>query len=311
MNAMLMIHQDHDEILDNLLARLQGIWASPIESFRFEFELKRLEKVIGEFRRHEPVRAFYLLGLTATLLEEGEKMRAHFKNALWHSHNDPDVRHGYAACLARLGAIAEARDQYRILHKEEPEDLDVLAELIVTTLASGRIQEGVRQMSTWSRLNPSRPLEEAASIARNGALLERFGISDDDVERLQQLALRILEKERKEIKTINYTGVPEEDPSWIRADLVVEDSAEAVAALNLKLAAAAQAQTATITGCVVPLIGVQGDYPPGGIQGQSPWDFVFDFSALFSRSIFRVFCEKCAARRLREHRFRFLETMLA
>ncbi|MEO5346467.1 MAG: hypothetical protein H7834_08835 [Magnetococcus sp. YQC-9] len=36
--------------------------------------------------------------------------------------------------------------------------------------------------------------------------------------------------------------------------------------------------------------------------------FAFDFSALFSRSIFRVFCEKCAARRLRGSRFRFLET---
>ncbi|MBF0262810.1 MAG: hypothetical protein HQL97_13360 [Magnetococcales bacterium] len=232
----MMIQESRDEILDNLLARLQGIWASPIETSRFEFELKRLERVIGEHRRHEPVRAFYLLGLTATLLEEGEVMRAHFKNALWHSGNDLDVRHGYGACLARLGHFAEAREQYRILHEANPDDLDILAELIVTTLASGRIQDGVRRMSDWSRLNPSRPIEEAESIAKSGALLERFGISDDDVERLQRLAMKILERERKEIKTINYTGIPSDDPCWIRADLVLDDSDDAVEALNQQLA---------------------------------------------------------------------------
>jgi tetratricopeptide (TPR) repeat protein len=232
----MMIEQSRDEILDGFLTRLQGIWASPIETGRFEFELKRLERLIAEHRRQEPVRAFYLLGLTATLQENAQKMRHHFQNALWHSNHDPDVRHGFGACLARMGFFFEAREQYRILYEENPGDLDLLAELIVTTLATGRIQEGVRWMGEWSRLNPTRPLEEADSIAKSGALLERFGVSDDDMERLQQQALGILERERKEIKTINFTGIPPDDPCWIQADLMVEDSEEGVEALNYKLA---------------------------------------------------------------------------
>ncbi|MBF0628034.1 MAG: hypothetical protein HQL91_07420 [Magnetococcales bacterium] len=232
----MMSDQSRDELLDGILARLQGIWASPMELHRFEFELRRLERVIGEHRRHEPVRAFYLLGLAATLLEDANRMRAHFKNALWHSGNDPDVRHGYGACLARLGQFFEAREQYRILYEENPGDLNLLAELIMTTLATGRIQEGVRWMGEWSRLNPTRPMEEAESIAKSSALLERFGVSDDDMERLQRLAMGILERERKEIKTINFIGFPEDDPSWIQADLVLDDSEEVVEALNHKLA---------------------------------------------------------------------------
>ncbi|MBF0191034.1 MAG: hypothetical protein HQL99_07770 [Magnetococcales bacterium] len=225
-----------DEILDGILARLQGLWASPIPMERFEFELKRLERVIGEHRRQEPVRSFYLLGLIATLQEKADLMRSCFKNALWHSHNDPDVRHGYGACLARLGQFFEAREQYRILYEDNPGDLDLLAELIVTTLATGRIQEGVRWMGEWSRINPARPIEEADSIAKNGALLERFGVSDDDLERLQRLALGILERERKDVKTINFTGIPPDDPCWIQADVVVDDTEEGVAVLNHKLA---------------------------------------------------------------------------
>ncbi|MBF0428181.1 MAG: hypothetical protein HQL94_04600 [Magnetococcales bacterium] len=238
-----MIIQSSDEILDGVLARLQGIWASPIGVERFEFELKRLERVVGEYRRQEPVRAFYLLGLAATLQEDAKSMRSHFKNALWHSGNDPDVRHGYGACLARLGFFSESREQYQILYREDQGNLDLLAELIVTSLAAGRIQEGVRWIEEWSRYNPERPIEEAESIAKNGALLERFGVSDDDVERLQRLAMGILERESKEVKTINYTGMPPEDPQWISADLSVNEPEDVVEVLNHKLAGVFKSST--------------------------------------------------------------------
>lgn len=233
-----MNNTDTDEILDGALSRLQGIWASPIPLERFEFELKRLERVVQGYRRQEPIRAFYLLGLTATLQEDHAKMHAHFKNALWHSDNNADVRHGYGACLARLGCFSDAREQYHLLYQDNQGDLNLLAELIVTSLAAGRIQEGVRWIQEWSHFNPERPIEEADSIARNGALLERFGVSDDDVERLQKLAMGILERERKDVKTINYTGVPPENPQWINADLVVDESEEVVEELNSKLARA-------------------------------------------------------------------------
>ena len=229
------MYKPSEEILDGALARLQGIWASPIHTGRFEFELKRLERIAAEHRRHDPVRAFYLLGLIATLKEDAEVMRGHFRNALLHSGDDTDVRHGFGACLARLGYYSEAREQYELLYRETPDDLDLLAELIVTSLAAGRIQDGVRWIQQWSKLNPDRPFEEAETISQSGALLEKFGISDDHVERLQGLAMGILERERKEVKTINYRGVPLENPEWIQADLVVDESAAVVDELNGKL----------------------------------------------------------------------------
>jgi len=224
-----------NKILDDALSRLQGIWASPIDVSRFEFELKRLERVVAEHRRQEPVRAFYLLGLIATLNEDHHAMRSHFHNALLHSGGDADVRHGFGACLARLGFYSEAREQYETLYEAYPDDLDLLAELIVSSLAAGRIQDGVRWIQRWSQLNPDRPFEEAETISQSGALLEKFGISDDHVERLQGLAMGILERERKEVKTINYSGVPLENPEWIKADLVVDESEEVVEELNGKL----------------------------------------------------------------------------
>ncbi|MBF0145638.1 MAG: hypothetical protein HQL84_06725 [Magnetococcales bacterium] len=230
--------ENTEQVLDQVLARVQGIWASPIPTSRFEFELKRLVRVVKEYRRREPTRAFYLLGLLATLLEDPQTMRASFKNALVHSGNDFDVRHGFGSCLARLGFFSESRNQYEILYHENPEDLDVLAELIVSSLAAGRIQEGVKWIQCWSELNPDRPFEEAETIAKSGALLEKFGISDDQVERLQGLALKILEKERKEVKTINYRGMPEENPQWIDASLVLDEPADVVEELNSKLASA-------------------------------------------------------------------------
>lgn len=227
-----------DQILDDVLARVQGIWASPIPVERFEFELRRLVHVVKKYRRREPTRSFYLLGLLATLLGDDATMHSCFRNALAHSGNDFDVRHGYGACLARMGVFSEARNQYEILYNANPSDLDVLAELIVSALASGRIQEGVKWIHHWSELNPDRPFDEAETIARSGALLEKFGISDDHVEKLQSLALKILEKERKEVKTINYRGMPEENPQWIDASLILDEPADVVEELNSKLASA-------------------------------------------------------------------------
>ena len=226
---------NNQAVLDDALNRLQDIWRSSLPLSQFEFEVRRLEKIVKEFRRKEPVRAFYLLGLAATLRENKKAMLISFNNALTHSGNDPDVRHGFAACLSRLGAYAEARKHYEILHRQEPADLGVLAELIISTLASGRVQDGVRWIGQWSRINPNRPFEEAGTIAKSGALLEKFGISDDQVEHLQSLAMNILEKERKEVKTINYRGIPAESPKWIDASLVVDDSPEEVDRLNGQL----------------------------------------------------------------------------
>ena len=229
-----------DNILDDVLVRIQRIWGAPAEteSFKFEFELRRLEKVIRAFCRTEPIQSFYLLGLTATLRDDAVATRSHFTNALRHSCQDPDVRRGYGACLVRLRYFAEAREQYEAIFAQDGKDLHVLAELIITSLATGRIQDGVRWIQHWSELNPDRPFEEAESIAKNSELLEKFGISDDHVERLQTLALRILERECRSIKTINYRGVPLDDPEWIMADFVVEESAEVVRDLNGKLSSA-------------------------------------------------------------------------
>ena len=232
-----MTIQDYD-ILDDVLVRLQKIWGSPEKAKQFEFELRRLEKIVRAFCRTEPVRSYYLLGLAATLRDSSEAMRSHFANALRHSCYDPDVRRGYGACLVRLRYFSEAREQYEAIFAQDKEDMSVLAELIITSLATGRIHDGVRWIQRWSELSPERPFEEAGTIAKNSALLEKHGISDDHVERLQRLALAILDRERRNIKTINYRGVPLDDPEWIMADFVVDESAEVVNDLNGKLSSA-------------------------------------------------------------------------
>lgn len=224
-----------DDILDDVLMRLQKIWGAATKAEHFEFEVRRLEKMVRAFRRVEPVRSYYLLGLAAALRENAHAMHAHFTNALRHSNHDPDVRRGYGACLIRLRYFAEAREQYEAIFAHNKKDLGVLAELIITSLATGRIQDGVRWIQRWSELNPESPFEEADAIAKNSALLEKFGVSDDHVERLQQLALTILARECRDIKTINYRGVPTDDPEWIEADFVVDESAEVVRDLNGKL----------------------------------------------------------------------------
>ncbi len=222
-------------ILDGILARLQDMWVASVEVEMLEFELRRLEKATRAFCRTEPVRAYYLLGLLATLRGRAAETRSCFANALRHSGYDPEVRRGYGVCLVRLGYFSEARGQYEAIFAQDGEDLDVLAELIVTSLATGRIQEGVRWIQRWSTLNPDRPFEETESIAKSAALLEKFGISDDHVERLQRLALGILERESLDVKTIHYRGVPSDEPEWIAADMVVDESEEIVEGLNGKL----------------------------------------------------------------------------
>ncbi|MEO5339485.1 MAG: hypothetical protein H7837_03055 [Magnetococcus sp. MYC-9] len=224
-----------DEILDDVLIHLQEMWISTVDIEMLEFEMRRLEKIVRGFCRTEPVRAYYLLGLLATLRKEEVTMRSCFANALRHSGYDTHVRRGYGVCLMRLRFFSEARAQYEAIVAQDGEDLGILAELIVTSLATGRIQEGVRWIQRWSALNADRPFEEAEAVAKSAALLEKFGISDDHVERLQRLAMGILERELLDLKTIRYRGVPLEEPEWIAADLVVDGSDEVIEGLNGKL----------------------------------------------------------------------------
>ncbi|MBF0583661.1 MAG: tetratricopeptide repeat protein [Magnetococcales bacterium] len=223
------------KVLDDVLARLQRMWVSDLPVEMLAFEQRRLEQIVRPFCRTDPVRAYYLLGVLATLRGDVDETRSRFNNALRHSNHDADVRRGYGVCLMRLRHFAEARGQYEAIFAEDQEDLGVLAELIVTSLATGRIQDGVRWIQRWSELNPDRPFEEAETISKSAALLEKFGISDDHVERLQRLALGILERELLNAKAVNYRGVPFDDPEWIEADVVVDESESVVEGLNGKL----------------------------------------------------------------------------
>ncbi|MBF0428658.1 MAG: hypothetical protein HQL94_07010 [Magnetococcales bacterium] len=224
-----------EHILDEALKSLQTIWASSEGVERWEFELRRQEKIIRAFCRPSPVRAYYLLGLVATLRQDVTAMHACFRNALVHSAHDPDIQRAYGICLVRFGFYTEAREQYEAILSRHGEDVETLAELIITSLATGRIQEGVRWMQRWSRLSPDRPFDEMDAICKSAALLERYGISDDHVERLQRLATAILARESLNVQTIHYRGVPLEDPEWIAADLVVDESEEVLEGLNSKL----------------------------------------------------------------------------
>ncbi|MBF0183795.1 MAG: hypothetical protein HQM06_05300 [Magnetococcales bacterium] len=226
----------HDEyLLDESLASLQTIWASSAGLDRWEFELRRQEKIIRSFCRPSPVRAYYLLGLVATLRQDVANVHSCFRNALLHSAYDADIQRGYGICLVRLRYFAEAREQYEAILSRHGEDLETLAELIITSLATGRIREGVEWMQRWSHLNPDRPFDEMDAIAKSAALLERYGISDDHVERLQRLATAILARESLNVQSIHYRGVPLEDPEWIAADVIVDESAEVLEGLNGKL----------------------------------------------------------------------------
>ncbi|MBF0142754.1 MAG: hypothetical protein HQL57_09955 [Magnetococcales bacterium] len=226
--------QQTEEFLNLALGRLQEIWTEASIA-PFELELMRLERGTKERCRKEPARAFYLLGLIATLRGNAMACRSHFNNAIRHSGDDCDVRQGFAAALGRMGLYSEAREQYEILHRRNPRDLDLLAELVVTSLASGRIQEAMAWIGQWTLLSPNHPFEEAESIAKKCAFLRRHQISDDDVESLQKIALGILDRENRSLRTINYLGCPEEDPDWITAELVLEESEEVVRDLNGRL----------------------------------------------------------------------------
>ncbi|WP_130472264.1 hypothetical protein [Candidatus Magnetaquicoccus inordinatus] len=224
-----------EHVLDEALQSLQSIWASSAGWERWEFELRRQEKIIRGFCRTSPARAYYLLGLVATLRQDVVAMHSCFRNALLHSSYDADIQRGYGICLVRLRFFTEAREQYEAILARHGEDLETLAELIITSLATGRIQEGVRWMQHWSQLSPDRPFEEMDAIAKSAALLERYGISDDHVERLQKLATAILARESLKVQSIHYRGVPLEEPQWIAADMIVDESEEVLEDLNGKL----------------------------------------------------------------------------
>ncbi|MEO5377370.1 MAG: hypothetical protein H7832_06255 [Magnetococcus sp. DMHC-6] len=191
------------ESIRQTLTRLQVIWAEP-EIAPFEIELKRLEKHTRPFCRHDPVRAYYILGLIATLKGSTQEMQDCFRIALLHSGQDEGVLDGYASCLGRLGLYSESKIQYEILYKNNATDMDYLAQLILTSLASASIQEAMRWIDHWSVLNPNKSFAQTDPIAKKTLFLQQNGISDNDIKKLRQRAFDVLAKENKFIKNIEY-----------------------------------------------------------------------------------------------------------
>ena len=203
---------------------------------RDEFTLRKIKKETEALRSSDAFAAYILLGGLASLEHDVEGMRRNHSKAIKIRPDDPDANINYASSLKNLGFYTEARKFAERAYLADQTYLRTLNDLIEMCWASGRVREAMKWLRRWKLEEHGKANDTREATIRATELLDENGVSDDEVERLVQLKLSVLHKEK--IYPSRSIGVPMEDEEsrWLNYLVEVRLSPKEVVELNFKAA---------------------------------------------------------------------------
>ncbi|MCZ6533586.1 MAG: hypothetical protein O7A08_11565 [SAR324 cluster bacterium] len=203
---------------------------------RDEVSLRKFKKDVESLRSSDAFSAYILLGGLASKEQDVEGMRENHSKALKIRPKYPDANINYANSLKHLGFYTEAREHAQRALLADHTHLPTLNDLIEMCLFSGRIREAKKWLRNLRRIKHEKANESRKLILRASELLDECGVSDDDVERLLQLKMSVLHKQKVyPARTIADT-FEDEESAWLNFFVEVNVSPAKAVELNFKAA---------------------------------------------------------------------------
>jgi len=155
------------------------------------------------FEKQDPVRAYMILGMIATLEGQFDKMQAHYERAIALAPTYSAAHLNYITSLNSIGLFAKALHYSKALFYQVPDNLEALHLIITNAVFCCRLHEALTYLQKWYIINPLNDLNLAKLIEEGVRLLSEVGLSDDEAERMYQLAFTLLYKKNIVFKNVH------------------------------------------------------------------------------------------------------------
>ena len=201
-----------------------------------EFTLRKIRKEVEALQLSDAFNAYILFGSLASIEQDLDGVRDNYSKALKMRPDDRDANINYSISLNNLGFFTEAREFAEKAYPADQADLVLLDYLINRSWVSGRIRDAQKWLERWDIVNPKSANELTEFISNASELLDENGVSDDDVERLLQLKISVLHKQKiYPSRSIGET-LEDEDSCWLNYFFEVRLPPKEVVELNFKAA---------------------------------------------------------------------------
>ncbi len=204
-----------------------------------EFELRRVEKEIDEFRSRSMPEWHLLQGIYASgVLHDAERARKHHEVAI-HGASDA-VRYimalqNYAVSMFNMRLYREAMVMARQLYEAVPDDPAALEIYIEAAARSYHLQLANSLLDEWSKRKPGEMHKDAAWISKAARLSRERGLTDERTAVLHDSLAPLFEK-RKIFAETRYRILQDDTVSWLDVHYNILGSVEEAVTLNVDVA---------------------------------------------------------------------------
>jgi len=214
------MHPQPQTISSQLIKELDAL---PPEERHNSFVLRGYRKKAKALCRVDPFSGYLVLGMIATLERNVDEMHNHYRRAFKLNPANPVGYHNYAVSLGKLGIYSEYITYAHKAYETNRGDLNSLEFLIDTSLIVGQIYQANQLLDEWNRLCPKRSNPSSAGIENAIKIMENHGITQDDVEKIQQIAVSLLQKRNIYIHLTHFQVKRHEGEGWIQYVYELDD----------------------------------------------------------------------------------------
>lgn len=179
--------------------------------------------------------AHTVLGGIAGIKGDAAEVRRHYKIALEQSGRRPTTLGNYATALGQAGELDESFSAIVEAHERAPDDLELLQHAIFIAGQGGHFIESASLYERWNRLQPSRPMEDEATMRQAASAAGRGVFSEVAARKVIRIAheVRLSVKVRQAGSTMHTVWG---EPDKFALDMHVHASPGEAAHLNEMLA---------------------------------------------------------------------------
>lgn len=203
---------------------------------RDELTHRALEREIDSMKKADSAIAFAMGGMLSAAIFDEPEARKQFEAARRLRPDDSWIELNYSKALYNLGCARDARETARAIFDRNPDDLEVLDELIYLTLSSARVLEANELIARRKQLKPQEEHPSAEIIVELGSFYRRYNLQADDVEALLELTLNTLHDAGYHHVADKFRVAQDGDSEWFSWSLEVAEPIGTVVDLNALLA---------------------------------------------------------------------------
>jgi tetratricopeptide (TPR) repeat protein len=195
---------------------------------RYKNKAKKIQEI-------DPVWGYMILGFISCLERDIENMHFYYTRALKLRPELLNVYLNYTGCLSRLGFYSEATKYAEKAYNMDRSNKLALDKYIAGALLLGKINHAHYLIQKWNKLCPQEPHSFYEQIKEAIKIMEKYQLTDEDVQHFFQVASDFLSQENVYIDSKVFEIQKDGKEKWIHYEYTLSVSPDELPALEAEL----------------------------------------------------------------------------